>query len=57
MLGSVLPLAVPGMPEMDATSEARRDERPKNATELYRQVDRIMTTLVRNGELRGQERR
>ncbi|MBM4375477.1 MAG: hypothetical protein FJ095_10360 [Deltaproteobacteria bacterium] len=57
MFGFSLPLAIPAMIESDAPSNARRDERPKSATQLYREVDRMVTTLVRSLELQGQERR
>jgi hypothetical protein len=57
MFGSGLPLAIPAPIDADAAADARRDERPRSATQLYREVDRMMTTLVRSLEVQGQQRR
>jgi hypothetical protein len=42
--------------DADALVEARRDAKPRTATQLYREVDRLMTTVVRSGEVRTQQR-
>lgn len=55
MLSLGLPLTQPSEPR-DAGVERFVDEpRPKNATQLYREIDRLMTTLVRTTELRLQQ--
>jgi len=59
LFGFGLPLAVPGATDSSAgapSEEAPRDTRPRNATQLYREVDRLMTTLVRGVEVRRQLR-
>ena len=55
MLDSSLPLALPGLVAADAP-DAPRDPRPRDATALYREVDRMMTTLVRSLEVKQQQR-
>ena len=55
MLSFGLPLVVPAV-DSDAAGDVRRDTKPRTATQLYREVDRLMTTVVRSVEVRTQQR-
>jgi hypothetical protein len=56
MLSFGLPLAVPGLVDSDPNDPARKEDKPRTASQLYREVDRLMTTLVRSSEVNAQVR-
>lgn len=55
MLSFGLPLAIPGIVDTDSSTATLRDAKPRTATQLYREVDRLMTTLVRGFEVSAQQ--
>ena len=56
MLSFGLPLALPGIVDFEVPAESRQNAKPRTATQLYREVDRLMTTVVRGTEVRTQQR-
>jgi hypothetical protein len=52
-----LPLLVPGTMGESGSDATQRNAKPQTATQLYREVDRLMTTVVRSVEVHSQIRR